>query len=103
MKKWVFACLLMFLLVACSSPEPVQQVSEPVVEEPSESVDKRQIFYDLVQFQDSVDELDPNWQKNNEESYKIIADKYGVTEAEVKNIGVKGVMNNWPMPPQKLK
>ena len=60
--------------------------------------ERMQAFYDLVVLQDSIPYDDPEWDEKNDESYEIIAEKYGITKSEMFAIGVEGSTNGWPMP-----
>jgi len=40
-------------------------------------------FYDLVELQDSIQLDDPEYNGKNEESYPIIAEKYGINEDQM--------------------
>jgi len=61
--------------------------------------ERMQAFYDLVEFQDSIPLDDPEWDKKNEESYLVIAEKYGITEDQMHEISIEGLTKGWPMPP----
>lgn len=61
--------------------------------------ERMQAFYKLVILQDSIPLDDPEWEEKNDESYEIIADKYGITRDQMFEIGVEGVTKGWPMPP----
>jgi hypothetical protein len=61
--------------------------------------ERMQAFYDLVELQDSIPLDDPEWEEKNDESYEIIADKYGITRNQMFEIGVEGVTKGWPIPP----
>ncbi|HZT60986.1 MAG TPA: hypothetical protein VFA21_20445 [Pyrinomonadaceae bacterium] len=53
--------------------------------------DKRKaIFFDLVKAQDSG--------VGDEEAYLVIAEKYNLTEENVRHIGGEGTVKRWPMP-----
>ena len=60
--------------------------------------ERMQAFYDLVELQDLIPFDDPEWDEKNDESYEIIAEKYGITRDQMFAIGVEGVANGWPMP-----
>ncbi len=51
---------------------------------------RRQIFFDLVTVQDSG--------VGDEESFEIVARKYGVTIDVVREIAIEGVIQGWPVP-----
>lgn len=61
--------------------------------------ERMQAFYDLVELQDSIPLDDPEWEEKNEESYSIIAEKYGITEDQMHEISTEGLVKGWPMPP----
>jgi len=61
--------------------------------------ERMQAFYDLVKLQDSISLDDPEWDKKNEESYSIIAEKYGITEDQMHEISTEGLVRGWPIPP----
>jgi hypothetical protein len=61
--------------------------------------ERMQAFYDLVKLQDSIPLDDPEWDKKNEESYLVIAEKYGITEEQMHDISTEGLVKGWPMPP----
>ena len=60
--------------------------------------ERMQAFYDLVVLQDSIPYDDPEWDEKNDESYEIIAEKYGITRSQMFAIGVEGITKGWPMP-----
>jgi len=60
--------------------------------------ERMQAFYDLVVLQDSIPYDDPEWDEKNDESYEIIAEKYGTTRSQMFAIGVEGITKGWPMP-----
>jgi hypothetical protein len=51
---------------------------------------RRQIFYDLVATQDSGVDA--------EKAYDVVAQKYGIPVDIVREIGIEGVLQGWPMP-----
>lgn len=62
---------------------------------------RKQIFWDLVELQDSFVKKHPYDTQKQEDAYKIIADRYDVMEFVVKQIVIRGVKENWPKPPFK--
>lgn len=77
------------------SPDPcrleVVLAKIPSYQKSSLSVsEKKKIFYALVVAQDSG--------IGDDQAYHIIAEKYGLSMKEARNISVEGVVNNWPMP-----
>jgi len=61
--------------------------------------ERMQAFYDLVALQDTIPFDDPEWEEKNEETYGIIADKYEITEEQMRDIAIEGITKDWPMPP----
>jgi len=61
--------------------------------------ERMQAFYDLVALQDAIPINDPKWEEKNEETYGIIADKYEITEEQMRDIAIEGITKDWPMPP----
>jgi hypothetical protein len=59
---------------------------------------RKQAYYDLVELQDSVPFEDEEWAEKQEEAYGAIAEKYGITEEEMRSIAIEGVEKDWPMP-----
>ena len=59
---------------------------------------RKQAYYDLVELQDSVPFEDEEWTEKQEEAYITIAEKYGITEEEMRSIAVEGTQKEWPMP-----
>ena len=60
---------------------------------------QRQAFYDLVRLQDSIPLSDPRYSERAAEVLGTIAARYGITEAEMKEIDYEGIRKGWPMPP----
>jgi hypothetical protein len=50
--------------------------------------ERREIFHDLVTTQDEV--------RNVPQSRKMIVDKYGISEAQLKKIEEEGINREWP-------
>ena len=111
--------LVMIFSISCSyaTEEPTveetgeEKLGEEAVEEAAEEKlaeedikdiltesERKQAFYDLVEYQDSVDFEDPEYDEKQEEAYTVIAKRYGITEDQMYEIGVEGIANNWPMP-----
>lgn len=51
---------------------------------------KRRIFYELVVAQDAG--------VGDDRSYEVVANRYGLSEDEVRKIGLEGSIQGWPMP-----
>jgi len=62
---------------------------------------RKQIFWDLIELQDSFMKKYPYDNQKQQEAYKIIAKKYGVLESVVRQIAVRGIKEDWPQPPLK--
>ena len=60
---------------------------------------RKQIFWDLVELQDSFMKNYPYDNQKQQEAYKIIAKKYGVLENVVRQIAVRGIKEGWLKPP----
>jgi len=79
-----------------------------VPQEFSEATEK-QIFYELTELQDKYAEecIDESglpmdcYPIKQQESYIEIAEMYGTTEKTIRDIVIRGVLNDWPMPPIK--
>jgi len=95
--------------LACGSQTTEQQ--ETITEQTEESEigegevkyglteeQRKQAYYDLVELQDSVPFEDEEWAEKQEEAYTTIAEKYGITEEEMRSIAIEGVEKDWPMP-----
>ena len=86
--------LILFLIFAAFSCKTMAE------REKSLSLEERQeIFYHLVEYQDKVPWSAANKTEHDEEAYKVIAKRYGITEEKVEEIAIEGAMQNWPMPP----
>ena len=55
---------------------------------------RKQAFYELVVYQDSISINDLQRNEKMKEAYLIIAKKYDITEDEMKQIGVEGIEKN---------
>jgi len=62
---------------------------------------RKQIFWDLVELQDSFMKKYPYDNQKQQEAYKIIAKKYDVLESVVRQLAVRGVKEGWPLPSLK--
>ncbi len=61
--------------------------------------EKKQIYYELVKYQDSIPYDPPaEWTRLNEESYQLFATKYGTTKDVIDQIAIEGATKGWPMP-----
>lgn len=61
--------------------------------------EKKQIYYELVKYQDSIPYDPPaEWTRLNEESYQLFATKYGTTKDVIDKIAIEGATKGWPMP-----
>ena len=59
---------------------------------------RKQIFWNLVELQDSFMKKYPYDNQKQREAYKIIAKKYNVLESVVRQLAVRGVKEGWPLP-----
>ena len=62
---------------------------------------EKQVFYQLVELQDTFPSTDFNWTEEMDYSKVIIANKFNISLAEINQIEYKGAKNQWPMPPIK--
>jgi hypothetical protein len=60
---------------------------------------KKQIFYELVALQDRYMKQDPYDTQKQQDAYRVIAKRFGISEKRVREIAVEGVRNGWPKPP----
>lgn len=60
---------------------------------------RKQIFYELVALQDRYMEQDPYDTQKQQDAYRVIAKRFGISEKRVREIAVEGVRNGWPKPP----
>ena len=85
-----------------TSPQPSPTAPPPSTTNNQQSIfteDQRmQIFYELVEYQDSIPTSDPDWGQKQEDAYQIFADKYGTNKEVMRQIAVEGVQKDWPMP-----
>lgn len=79
----------------------------PHTDKPSSFTREQQIFYETVEEEDKCNEkfemtFDPKdlpGPECGEEARIRVAEKYGITMEELKEIGVRGIMEGWEMPP----
>ena len=60
--------------------------------------ERKQVFYDLVALQDKISFDDPDYDKKMDQAEETVAAQYGLTVEQVKDIGIEGITNSWPMP-----
>ncbi len=99
----LISTLLVLILVAFSGcTQRTQDTASPdagPVKEGLSEEQKKEIYYNLVEYQDSIPFSDPDYGNRQQEAYVIIADRYGVEESEVRKIVSEGIEKDWPMPP----
>lgn len=81
------------------APATEPEVTYPAVYGGLNEGQRRQVFYDLAAEQAKYPPEDPRWAQNNEDSYTVIAQRYGVETYVLDMITAEGVDKNWPMPP----
>ena len=91
MKRFVILLFAIILLTGCGG-------EEKTVDEDKKSYDEKQVYYELVELQDSISLEDPSYNERLKESYITIANRHGLTEKEVRDIGLKGSIELWPIP-----
>ena len=114
MKRKIFLMLLIgIFLISCENKPKYPVIGKPSTETPvnketaksislglSES-SKKSAFYNLVILQDEYMNKDPYNTQKQQDAYRIIANKYGISENEMRKIVVEGVQKKWPQPPIK--
>ena len=60
---------------------------------------RKEIYFEIVKYEDSVPFDDPDWFDKVSESREVIAERYGITEDEATKIAAEGIEKKWPMPP----
>ncbi len=125
----IMAILAIVLLSGCTSPktiEPEEAAPDwlkecpdgtkidasktcPDSQQGSSEATEKQIFYELAELQDKyLEEFTEAFEAGAREdelpedkSISIIAEKYDTTEEVIREIMIRGVLNDWPMPPIK--
>jgi len=95
MKKvwyWIIGIILVLILIGLFLPSGEQEN-----EEISLNLQK-EIYYRLVELQDSIEFEDEKYAEKMEASYIVIAEHYNIREEEVRAIVIKGVQESWEMP-----
>jgi len=80
-----------------SEPAPAD-TSAPVEEGLSEDL-KKEVYFELVKYQDGISFEDLDYAQKQQGAYQVIADRYGIEESEVRKIVTEGIKKDWPMPP----
>ena len=75
------------------------EIKEEEVKNNLTEQERKQIFYDTVLLEDKIPIDDPDYDEKMDNVEVTIANKYGITIQQVKDIGVEGVVKGWPMPP----
>jgi|GEM_PF-1801212 len=60
---------------------------------------RKEIYYEIVKYEDSVPLDDPDWSDKVRKSREVVGERYGITEDEATKIAAEGIEKRWPMPP----
>ena len=96
--------ILLVILVAfsgCTQKESgtvSADTSAPVEEGLSEDL-KKEVYFELVKYQDGISFEDPDYAQKNQDAYIVLAERYNLQEADVRSIAVEGSKELWPVPP----
>lgn len=84
----------------------IQQPAESGSDNVSESVEeglsvelKKEIYFELVKYQDDISFDDSDYAQKQQDAYKVLADRYEVEESEIRSLVVEGSKELWPVPP----
>ena len=98
----IFMLLVLILVAFSGCTQQTQNNTSPEagpVKEGLSEEQKKEIYYNLIEYQDSIPFSDPDYGNRQNEAYKIIADRYGIEVLEVRKIVTEGIEKDWPMPP----
>jgi len=60
---------------------------------------RKEIYYNLVALQHRISWDDPQYSEKMDDTYRIIAEQYGISIEEVGEIVTEGILKAWPKPP----
>lgn len=64
---------------------------------------QQEIYYRLIELQDSIDYEDEKYAEKLEASYSVVANYYNISEAQLLEIDITGLTKQWPMPVYEKK
>lgn len=115
----LFVLTAVFVVIGCTEPEPPtpeektlktvkeeREKAEPeTTDEEREAISnipeekRKEIYYEIVKYEDSIPLDDPDWFDKVSNSREVIGERYGITEDEATKITAEGIEKSWPMPP----